>query len=396
MTIVASWTVFRKHATRLFTVSSPVTLGREPNTNSEAGLIDRTRSKRILELSTIIREFSNYTTWLERSACQRVEDTDEVQRYQCATLRYGLFQAALNKDFATLANQPDKVSESLSECVHSLLCIDHDKQDGPPIVVQDHPDCDCGAFKQAIIELFLPSNRQIKELDGLGHFNEQNDQGIVRLYGNEPFGSLLHPYVRLFDESDMPSASQLAHHGEYAQKQKIAKKCKQEDAVDNVQVVIVNTSMGTMPIQSRSSSGLFVADDREETNANPGNEAIPIDSEPAALIKDVDYLADDPNFDTDLYDLDEAWELSSTCSTEPDEEWIEDFDEIAAYRQLRGVNGDKLPGKNVKRKIAEIVDLTTASEAEAEVEAEAVDPPPKRRKKHRKESRRERARENEE
>jgi hypothetical protein len=349
----------------------------KPKLNPQLGLIERTRSKRILELSTIIKNFSSYSTWLENSACQQGEDADDVQRYQCATIRYGLFQAALNKDFAMLANQPAKVSESFSECVKSLLCIDRAEQDdessagSQASAVQHHPDCDCRTFKHAIIELYLPTNRQIKELDGLAHFNEQDGQGIVSLYGDELFGSQLHPANGLFDESDIPSAEQLAHHGEIALQQKITKKCKQEK-VDNVQDAAIEAAVDRIESR-RSSDGLFVSENAGDAGgtvdiATVTGGAITVATKPMAAkptgtnlttaipaqpTNPTDNISDDPNFDTALYDLDSAWETNSTCSTEPDEEYFSDFNQVEAYRQLRGVDEQTLRSK--KRKVIDLV-----------------------------------------
>jgi hypothetical protein len=131
----------------------------------------------------------------------------------------------------------------------------------------------------------------------------------------------------------------------------------------------MDDSAGNNRIESRRSSGGFVLDDVEVAGsatgfatitgaAVPGETASPInvisvDSAPTQPAESTDSISDDSNFDTALYDLDSTWEINSTCSTEPDEEYFSDFNQVEAYRQLRGVDEQTLRRK--KRKVIDLV-----------------------------------------
>lgn len=84
-------------------------------------------------------------------------------------------------------------------------------------------------------------------------------------------------------------------------------------------------------------------------------------NQPTESIEGNDHIPDDIDYNSDLFNLDSEWEVGSACSTEPDEEFFEDMNQIEIYRQLHGVDASTQLRR--KRMTVEIVKLDGDSDS---------------------------------
>jgi hypothetical protein len=278
-------------------------------------------------------------------------------------LRYAFFQASINENFKMLESTPQSVQESVKFYVTALLhidCFDDAEAQASPNAafhMNGHDDCGFHSFKEAIYQTYEYEEQKNASLYDLKfaqvHFARYDGSGVISLNNDAIFGTLLHPSYGLFIEADMPSDRQMARHAKLAKRRKAIKVIKQEPDTE-----IPSTDM-PQDRRREDRMGLFV--DQIENHAHESTENDMSLGYTVSADHVVEYLADrelpdDTDYDSDIYDLDAEWELDSNCSTEPDDEFFEDINEIEVYRQLRGVDKAMPPVEKRKRTLE--VDLT--------------------------------------